>query len=186
MSVESRIFVAEFILNAPFLLQNEPFEQPQTLGIEFIAEGKSFWYAIEILDGILTTEELYETNFGKSEPELIFDRSLGKDGKTKTHFNKTLNIKTQSLLELLVNRNITLKDSIISYLLSLHRENINIVYTWFKNLEIITPSKKAENLVYLLAQDKELLKYPYHILIELVESQNTQEILSQKHLLHLE
>jgi hypothetical protein len=31
----------------------------------------------------------------------------------------------------------------------------NPIISWFKNLEIITPSKKADNLIYLLAQDKE-------------------------------
>ncbi len=155
------------LLNAPFLLQDAPFDQPQTLGIEFLAEGKTFWYGIEILDGKITTEELYETNFGKGEPELIFERKIKEKSRFDFLFHKSISLEAQALLKI----NVRLRNRLLINLfgiLFLKEKSLSPistkVYNWFKNLEIITPSKKADNLIYLLAQDKEFNSFANHLI----------------------
>jgi AAA15 family ATPase/GTPase len=137
--------------NAPFLLQDAPFEQPQTIGIEFMAEGQSFWYAVEIVNGIITTEELYETNLGKGEPKLMFEKEFGENN----YINLGENFDKKILELKYLNRFIKSNMSTINLFYYLKQPNTKQVFNWFKNLEIITPSKKADNLIYLLAQDKE-------------------------------
>ena len=144
------------LANAPFLLQDAPFEQVQTLGIEFLVEKKSFWYAIEILNGIIKTEELYETNLGKGEPELIFERK-----EIYIKFEKDVNEKyLENYFKVFLD-----SDFSVNYHLSnLLQVKPLIVTNWFKNLEIITPSKKADNLIYLLARDKEFNAFANHLI----------------------
>jgi AAA15 family ATPase/GTPase len=141
--------------NAPFLLQDAPFEQPQTIGIEFMAEGQSFWYAVEIVNGIITTEELYETNLGKGEPKLMFEKEFGENN----YINLGENFDKKILELKYLNRFIKSNMSTINLFYYLKQPNTKQVFNWFKNLEIITPSKKADNLIYLLAQDKEFNRF---------------------------
>lgn len=145
------------LLNAPFLLQNVPFKQPQTLGVEFLVEEQTYWYAIEILDGIITTEELYETNFGKGEPELIFERKAGKkiEIDVDIFLNKKMNRKLADILKVYSITTLKPNKSAMSFYFYHVEDAPKTIPDWFKNLEIITPSKKAENLVYLLAQDND-------------------------------
>lgn len=143
------------LANAPFLLQDTPFEKTQTLGVEFVTEGQSFWYAVEILNGLIITEELYETHFGKGEPKFIFERKLGNHNNIKVSFEDTLDSGFEEALKKYIYKVFNTKDALIHSLASLLFEVPFYTREWFKSLEIITPEKKAENLIYLLAQDKE-------------------------------
>jgi AAA15 family ATPase/GTPase len=146
------------LANAPFLLQDAPFEQPQTIGIEFMAEGQSFWYAVETINGIIKIEELYETNFGKGEPKQIFERK-GREGEANIHFGNGIEEKVKYILNDYFSLVTASKKSIITNPIAFTFLELKKVFNWFKNLEIITPSKKADNLIYLLAQDKEFNRF---------------------------
>lgn len=144
--------VPDDLSNAPFLLQDAPFDQPQMLGVEFMAKAQTYWYGIELLDGMIITEELYETNFGKREPVLVFERKGEEEGKINTKYIDSF--KPNDLLGFSMPYQYN-KPIVESFFESKPLKSLVIkLHNWFKNLEIITPSKKAENLIYLLAQDK--------------------------------
>lgn len=150
------------LLNAPFLLQGEPFEQPQMIGVEFLEERQTYWYAIEILDGVIITEELYETNFGKGEPKIIFERRVTAKGKNHINFNNDVfNGLEEHVEDLFSFANFPVS---FIYFCSKSFTQTAATFNWFKNLEIITPSTKADNLIYLLAQNKAFNSFANHLI----------------------
>lgn len=135
--------------NAPFLLQDAPFKQPQILGIEFLAEdGQTYWYAIELLNRQIVNEELYATNFGKGTP-VTQKLVLLKEAKQilLEKFMKRYNAVDYKFIQ-------KESDQIISEIYHFLSNRFPApIRNWFSKLDIITPAKKSDNLIYLLAND---------------------------------
>ena len=61
-------------------------ELSQVFAIEFIQDNIPFYYGIEILNGLILTEELYKSGLGKKKDELIFERKTNKKEITTIQF----------------------------------------------------------------------------------------------------
>lgn len=131
----------------------------QLLAVEFIQEGIPFYYALEIFDGLIKTEELYKSGLGKKTDELIFERKTTPDGKTALQFSREFesDTKNQLLKEILLEEFVK-PDIPVLKLLS-NRENeyfrtVKLAYRWFEHtLEIITPESKPQALAHWIDMD---------------------------------
>ena len=69
-----------------FKFQKNKEDKKQVLAIEFIQNGTALYYGIEILKGIVETEELYESGLGIKEDKLIYERKTDKKHNTIIQF----------------------------------------------------------------------------------------------------
>ena len=66
---------------------HEKEQSPKLLfAIEFIQDDIPFYYALEIQNGVIITEELYQSGLGKAEDKLIFERKTNANEKTDLNF----------------------------------------------------------------------------------------------------
>jgi uncharacterized protein len=77
----------------PFRLDAQYVTRPSVFGIEFYNQDKFFEYIISISNGVILTEELYQTFPTKSEATIIFSRKT-KNGKSICKVNPDL-LKSQ-------------------------------------------------------------------------------------------
>jgi AAA15 family ATPase/GTPase len=139
--------------------------KPQVLAIEFIINGKSFYYAIELLNDIIKTEELYETGLGKKEDRLIFERKTDKNNKISIRFFYGFDENPEHvLLKNIVENNLSKPGKpVFKMLTSLNNkafDEIKQALDWFENsIEIIDPNSKPVALANEISNDREFKSY---------------------------
>ncbi len=170
--------------NGQFKFQAHKEGEKQLLAIEFVEENTVLYYGIEILNGIICTEELYESGAGITEDKLIFERKTDENLRTSVLFSEEFEkeAKNQVLKEILLKEFVKPHKPILK--LMADRENEALVlakkaYTWFKStLTIITPDVKAAGLVYSIETDKNFKRYidqimcAFHVGITGLSTQN--------------
>ena len=137
----------------------------QVFAIEFIQDNIPFYYGIEILNGLIQTEELYRSGLGKKKDELIFERKTNKKEKTTIQFLDDFenDEKSQLLKAILIEEFVKPNESVLKILSN--RDNkyitdIKKVFTWFDDtLQIITPESKPRALAHRIDVDSEFKKY---------------------------
>jgi uncharacterized protein len=72
--------------NSTFKFQKDTDKTPQLLAVEFIQDDTAFYYALEMLNGVISTEELYESGLGMKEDNLIYERKTDENGDSDIRF----------------------------------------------------------------------------------------------------
>jgi AAA15 family ATPase/GTPase len=151
--------------NSQFKFQQNKERRPQLLAIEFIHESKVFYYGIELLNGIVITEELYESGFGNQEDKLIFERKTIDNQSTILNFSEDFekSERNKILKEILVQEFIK-PDKTIFKLIA-NRDNKDLkwakkAYEWFENmLTIIAPNSKPSGFAHHVDTNLPLKKF---------------------------
>lgn len=173
--------------NAQFKFNSD--NNKQILAVEFIQENTAFYYGIELLDNLVSTEELYLSGLGNKEDKLIFERKTDKDKVTEITFLEDFekDEKSQLLKSILLEEFVKPKEPILKLLSN--RENkflidVKKAFNWFeKTLQIITPESKPSALAHRIDMDEQFKKYAEDIMCSLrigitsisTEKQNLEE-----------
>lgn len=137
----------------------------QILAIDFIQDSVPFYYAIEINDTRISTEELYLTGLGFKEDELIFERKTNIDNKTDIVFSKEFekDEKSQVLKSVILEDFVKPGEPILKLLSNRDNKfllNAKIAYKWFdQTLQILTPKSRPTALAHKVDVDKEFMNY---------------------------
>lgn len=161
----------------PSSINNTKFKFPslrdnpkQLFAVEFIQDGKPYYYALELSDGLVSTEELYHSGLGKSEDKLIFERKTGESEKTKISFFKEFELNEENkVLKSVIEKNLSKPNKpILKMLTTLDNEYLSSVkeaFDWFdKSLNIISPDSKPAALVHRIDVDNEFKRYAEDIM----------------------
>lgn len=161
----------------PFKLKDTQFKfnaedksKLQTFAIEFIQEGTSFYYGIELLENIISTEELYLSGLGLKEDKLIFERKTNSNEKTTIKFLKEFekDKKSQLLKSILLEEFVKPNEPILKLLSN--RDNkflkdVKKAFKWFDDtLQIVTPTAKPRALAHKIDTDIEFKQYAEEIM----------------------
>lgn len=139
--------------------------QSQLLAIEFLQKDTAFYYGIETAEGIIQTEELYESGLGKKPDRLLFERktSLGRQTTARFMDEFEQDEKSQILKQVLLEEFVHPDKPMLKILANRDNRFLKAVkkaYQWFEDtLHIITPEAKPTALVHYLDQDAHFKKY---------------------------
>lgn len=151
--------------NYRFLLDDSSNKLPISIGVEFINEGKTFYYRIDIINNKISKEELYVSSKGINEEIPVFiytyiedERKLQLYDKNGEEDFKYADDRTYDLL----------KKNPLSSIMSLHNEfpiilnseDANIAYRWFSDKLLIVPiSISKRGLIKTIDNDVDLKSY---------------------------
>jgi AAA15 family ATPase/GTPase len=156
----------------PFKLKDTQFkfnspsnDGKQTFAIEFIQEGTPFYYGIELLNNIISTEELYISGLGKKKDELIYERKTTDNEITTISFleNFENDEKSQILKSVLLEEFVKPNEPVLK--LISNRENkylkdVKKAFLWFdETLQIITPESRPRALAHKIDTDSNFKRY---------------------------
>lgn len=137
--------------------QTQPTQQ--ILGIEFVQEETPFYYAVEVVDGRIGTEELYRSGLGKTPDVLLFERKLTALGQPQLTFAAAFekDPKSQLLKAILLEEFLDESTCILPWLArrdNPHLGEVRKAANWLlHNLEIITPQTRPVALALELDLD---------------------------------
>jgi hypothetical protein len=142
----------------------------QILAIEFIEEDDPFYYAIEIFEGKIITEELYKSGLGVTQDELIFERTtLGKNKTSIKFLDEFENDEKSQVLKTILLEEFVKPNKTIFKLIA-NRDNPYLkeakkAFGWFENhLQIITPNSKPSALAHRIDIDENFKHYAEDIM----------------------
>ncbi|WP_116126143.1 AAA family ATPase [Lewinella sp. IMCC34183] len=147
-----------------FKLDEEGRHRPTTLAIEFQAETNAFIYAIQVVNGTLTAEELYVSSLGDGEDRLIFERSV-VDGRVSIRFGEAFyqDDKNRVLQDLLENNLLVPDKPALRYLTTLkvaRLPELQEAADWLlQGLKVIAPDDPARAMAYFLSRDPAMYRY---------------------------
>lgn len=151
--------------NIKFRIGEENKALPVSLGIEFIVEGKIFFYTLTFDNGQILYEYLAKT-FKDKDNELVFERYLDEAGTQKIDFNQTVysegNLEWNAFLNAF--SKLVPKDEPTVYFLtknySENFEEIKSVHDWFvEYLVIIRPDMRPGALPHILDIHKQMKSF---------------------------
>jgi uncharacterized protein len=156
--------------NSSFKFQKDTDKTPQLLAIEFIQDDTAFYYALEMLNGIISTEELYESGLGMKEDKLVYERKTDENGHSSIQFLEAFerDEKSQILKSVLLQDFVKPTEPILK--LISNRENPYLkaaknAYAWFsETLTIISPDSKPNALVNRIDIDSDFKLYAEEIM----------------------
>ncbi|MCB9233008.1 MAG: ATP-binding protein [Bacteroidia bacterium] len=137
----------------------------QVFAVEFFQGGIPFYYGLEILGGIVLTEELYESGLGKRADILLFERKLDSSGKSNLKFSPELedNEELRILKKILMEEFVKEKEPILKLLSNRHNphfEKIKQAFSWFDSaLKIINPESKPMGIAQQIEKDMKFKRY---------------------------
>lgn len=143
----------------------------QILSVEFFQNAQSFYYALEINQGIIFTEELYESGLGKQADKLIFERKTDKDKKTLLKFSdKFESDKENRVLKKVIEKSLSKANKPLLKLLTTldnpFLANIGTALKWFEEtLQIVMPEAKPIALAHQIDIDKAFRQYAEDIML---------------------
>lgn len=146
-------------------------ETSQIFAIEFFQDEQPFYYALEIKEGLIRTEELYESGLGKKKDRLIFERKTDEQKKTSTHFLAEFENDTESkVLKSVIEKNLSKPDKpLLKLLTTLDNSFLNDcfkAFAWFDDtLQILSPYSKPGALAHKLDVDEGFRKYAREIML---------------------
>ncbi len=154
----------------PFALRDAQFKfnddnRKQVIAVEFVQDDTAFYYGIEILDNIISTEELYLSGLGRKKDELLFERKTNENGITEILFLKAFEDDERSqllksvLLEDLVKPNKPIL-KLISNRNNKFLKDVRMAFGWFQDtLQIITPDTRPVALAHGIDIDRQFHRY---------------------------
>lgn len=164
----------QFVVNEeiPFELKDTHFKlrpdnktKSQVFAVEFIQDNQAFYYAIELFNKTIRTEELYLSGLGKTNDQLVFERHTSTDGTTRINFRQEFEKdKKNQLLKSILLEEFVKPDKPVLKLLS-NRDNKHLTDTktaikWFEEtLQIITPDSKPRALAHTIDMDTHFKSY---------------------------
>jgi len=163
--------ISQSFTDKQFKLLKSKNKLSQILSVEFFQNEKSFYYAIEINDGIIFTEELYESGLGKKDDELIFERKTDKDKKTLIKFSEKFESDNENLvLKKVIEKSLSKPNKPIFKLLTTLENpflaDIGTALNWFEDtLQIVMPSSKPIALAHQIDIDKVFRQYASDIML---------------------
>lgn len=178
--IKSLFLLKEMILNEvlpksfsekQFKLSKPDNQFSQILSVEFFQNTQSFYYAIEINNGIIFTEELYESGLGKQADKLIFERKTDKDKKTLLKFSDEFESdKENRVLKKVIEKSLSKANKPILKLLTTldnpFLADIGTALNWFEEtLQIVMPEAKPIALAHQIDIDKTFRQYAEEIML---------------------
>jgi uncharacterized protein len=178
--IKSLFLLKEMILNEDipksftdkqFKLLKPKNKLSQILSVEFFQNEKSFYYALLINDGIVFTEELYESGLGKKDDKLIFERKTDKDKKTRLKFSDQFESSHENLvLKKVIEKSLSKPNKPILKLLTTlenpYLADIGTALNWFEEtLQIVMPEAKPIALAHQIDIDKAFRQYASDIML---------------------
>jgi uncharacterized protein len=159
--------------NSHFKFQAHAEKTTQMLAVEFIQEDKAFLYAIEITNGLISTEELYESGLGTKADKLIFERKTDANKNTSIKFSPAFedDEKSQLLKDVLLQDFVKPTETILKLISNRENKHLKIAkkaYNWFSDtLTIITPESKPNALAHRIDKDNSFKLYAEDIMSSL-------------------
>ena len=141
----------------------------QILAVEFIQNDRAFHYAIEVKNGKIIAEELYELEF-ENDGKLIFERKINKDSAVVLTFPEEFeNDPKKNMLKDIIEKNLVTSNKpllkILTELEGEYFESAKLALSWFRDtLQIISPGAKPRSIVHLIDSDKKFKKYAEDII----------------------
>lgn len=168
-SVVTQETIPTVLKNGQFKFQEDKDKTTQTLAIEFIQDDTAFIYGLQINDGIIVTEELYESGLG-SEDKLLYERKTDEHLKTTIQFLDAFeqDEKSRILKEILIQEFVSPTKPILK--LISHRDNqflspVKKAYAWFSDtLTVIIPDSKPAALAHRIDIDRDFKTYALNIM----------------------
>ncbi len=154
----------------PFALRDAQFKfnennKKQVIAVEFVQDNTVFYYGIEILDNIVSTEELYLSGLGRKKDELLFERKTDKQGITEILFLKPFedDERSQLLKSVLLEDLVKPNKPILRLMANRNNKFLNDVrkaFGWFQGtLQIITPEIRPTTLAHIIDINKRFHQY---------------------------
>ncbi len=93
--------------DSKFKFNDKNDERPQIMAIEFFQNDVAYYYALEIANNTIKTEELYQSGLGRDKDKLIFERKTDEKEKTHLTFLEMFeNDKESQLLKRIIEKNL--------------------------------------------------------------------------------
>ena len=156
----------------PFRLNQTQFKlvpkeeaKSQILAVEFFQEDCAFYYALELSNGIIKTEELYESGLGLKADKLLYERRTDNKNKTTINFFSDFEKeeKNKILKSVLIEEFIKPSEPILKIISNRDNQQLAIVkkaFNWFNDtLLIITPESKPIGLAHEIDTEPDFKKY---------------------------
>jgi len=137
----------------------------QVLALEFLQDNQPFYYAVEIVDGHIQTEELYLSGLGKTTDILLFERKTLSDNRQAITFSKEFEHDEKSQLLKTILSEEFLDPSYTMFQWVAHRDNphlkaVKTAFNWFLHaLRIIGPALNQHALAQKLDNDAHFRKF---------------------------
>ena len=166
-----------------FKLNDDNKQIPISLGIEFYAKSKIFYYTITFNDGQILNEYLAESK--KDNDILIFERNIENDIQKIVFFDGyASNEKNKLFVEVLEEKLLQKNELLISFLNSKYPEEFEDVkkaFNWFdETLVIIKPDAKPGGIAHILDINEELKIFANHLIPSLNTGISKIEIQKEK------
>ncbi len=151
-------FSAGYTETLKFKLNQPERENDIVIAVEFVAEKTSYLYALKILDGRISEEELYVVNPGSDE--LIFARTTDKDLSTDIRFSEAFeaNEKNMMLKSVLLDEFVKPDQVVLKLLASRENEELHhtkAAFKWIdKDLIVLLPESKPAMLAHRIESDE--------------------------------
>ncbi len=148
-----------------FRLDDE--SKPSTLELEFLIDGIGYAYGMTFFSNTIQEEWLYLLNFGKKEDDIIFERKVGRNMRSKlTLAPKYLKTQKDRLLAQVYEED--LLEPHVPFL-SLVKDKkfteINNAYRWIeKGLTIILPGMQYVGLTYSFIDDDDFKSFTNNLI----------------------
>lgn len=142
----------------------------QVLAVEFVQENNPYYYAVEVLNGEIGTEELYRSGLGKATDILLFERKKTGGEKPQLTFSEDFeqDAKSQLLKSILLEEFLDSSKTIFPWLAKRDNPHLSEVKTalrWFEQtLQIISPYTKPAGLAQHLDLDKPFSAFAHETL----------------------
>jgi len=145
-----------------FKLSKENKELPISIGIEFFAKGKIYYYSLTFDTGVILQESLLESR--KDEDILIFERDNSNEKQSIDFFKGYKDDpKNELFIQVLSEKLLQKNELLLSFLYSKYREDFEDVrasYSWFdKTLIIISADAIVEAIPHVLDSYSELMEF---------------------------
>ena len=156
--------------NFQFKLSEKSETKKQVLAVEFIQDDIPLYYGIEIQNGNIITEELYQSGLGITDDLLVFERKTDEEGATKLKFSDAFESDEKStiLKQVLIEDFIKPNEASLKLLSKRENENLSltkIAFKWFSDtLEIITPDSKPAAMAHRVDIDESFKQYAQDIM----------------------
>lgn len=158
--------------NSHFKLQEKPEGCSQLLAVEFIENGNPYYYALQVLDGVVTVEELYESGLGKGKDQLVYERKTDPITRKSTLVFSEEHEKDERVQLL---KSILLEDFLQPnepVLKLLHNRGpitqSKVAYNWFSNtLRILTPTSPVPAIIRRMETDESFKSYAEKVMCSL-------------------
>jgi hypothetical protein len=135
-------------------------QRPQLVSAEFFANEQAYYYALELVGGIVRTEELYLSGLGKGDDQLLFERKTDNSGVSSLRFDPAFeqDAKGAILKEILLEEFVKPTRSVLKVIAM--RDNkllgpVRHAFDWFeKRLVVVLPNSRPRAIVDMIDRDR--------------------------------